>query len=133
MNKAVAMKKAKFIVGGVVDNSIDHIENIKKEIDEKIKERDARLNDLAIQIENLTAPKQIENKKRIYQNEVKRYQKSLDKLEKRLSHWSDNPNFSFTFDKVGQEEKTVKKDSTLSKITSFGLRLISNYRRLYVA
>lgn len=104
MRKETAMKKARVLVGNVINNSEIHIQNIENKIKEKIQEKETRLKTLSDKIEAIQnkETKKYEKAVSIYENEKIRFRKSIDKLFSKRKAWEDNSSFSFVLEDINR-------------------------------
>jgi hypothetical protein len=102
MRKDKAIKKAKFLVGGVSNLADAHLEKIDAELAERAQELDYRLVGLRAKLNGTslsakTARAKISN---VITNESTRYDTAIAKLVSRRKYWVENPKYSFQFEKV---------------------------------
>lgn len=125
MNKAKAMRKARFLVGGVENIGDKHIANINREYKTRSEDMSARITELAQKRNNLGPNANAAKDKidAIINSEYKRHVAALNKLTARKKYWEDNPKYSFKFERVylGEKKKTV---TLLSRLKGFLLKVI---------
>tara|TARA_B100000287_G_scaffold429977_1_gene484337 strand:- start:323 stop:1198 length:876 start_codon:yes stop_codon:yes gene_type:complete len=118
MKKQSAMKKATFLVGGVKNLADDHLEKINRELDERQQELEYRLIGLRAKLNGTslnakTAREQISN---VITNEASRYDSAIAKLISRKKYWTENPKYSFQFEKVSQITNEYKRQTMFQKL-----------------
>jgi len=103
MRKDSALKKAKFLVGGVSNLADAHLEKIDAELSERAQELDYRLIGLRSKLNetSLNAKSAREKISNVITNESSRYDSAIAKLVSRRKYWVENPKYSFQFEKVG--------------------------------
>ena len=111
MRKESAMKKAKFLIGGVENLADAHLEKINAELNERTQELDYRLIGLKSKLQETSANakaarQQISN---VITNETSRYDTAIAKLVSRRKYWEENPKYSFQFEKVSTPPKKSTK------------------------
>ena len=118
MNKQSAMKKAKFLVGGVKNLADTHLEKINSELKERTQELDYRLIGLRSKLNgtSLSAKKARNQITNVIAGESKRYDSATAKLRSRRKYWMENPKYSFQFEKIASELQQKKSGPILDWI-----------------
>ena len=128
MNKHKAFKKAICLVGGITDQSIAYITSVEKELEDRIDAKRARLLELNERLGKCSedAPKKREKILKIIDNETKRHDKAIYKLNKKLyerrNKWAEKGSYMFNFEKV-ERDLPVKEISLIARIKQYFLNL----------
>ena len=126
MRKNSALKKAKFLVGGVSKLADAHLEKIDAELAERSQELDYRLIGLRAKLNgtNLSAKSAREKISNVITNESSRYDTAIAKLVSRRKYWVENPKYSFQFEKVSFS--TLAKPTKLQSFRSWWVKKITS-------
>lgn len=102
MRKETAMKKAKALVGEIIDVSSKNISDLQDELKDRSNKFSIRLANLNERLENCTenAVKKRENIERMITNEKERFAKASKKIADRITYWENNQKYSFGFELV---------------------------------
>ena len=124
MRKNKAMKKATFLVGGVKNLSDAQLAKINKEIDTRQQELDYRMVGLRSKLNGTSlnakaARDQISN---VIINEAARYDSAIAKLVSRKKYWTENPKYSFQFEKVSKTK--LQQKSFLKQFKDWWFRTV---------
>jgi len=108
MRKETAYPKAKFLVGSMTNNADIHLETIRSEIAERTDQNKARIAELNERLSNANPDtKKYHDILKMIDNETARYNKAIEKLRGRETHWENNCSYTFNLEDV--EDKVTPK------------------------
>lgn len=119
MNKHKAFKKARFLVGGVHDRAVDYLRDTDRDIIARRLQKSTRIEELTSRLA-LCSDSSVSKRKnllRVIENETKRHDKALAKLNDRKLRWTDKSSYSFVFEKI--ERANVKQHSLFSTVSEY--------------
>ncbi len=103
MNKSLAMKKCRVLVGGLSNNSEERISELSKQQDKIRLDKKARLNEIKSRISTCSARavKKRENLRSLLRREKMRFDKKEKKTSNLIEYWRKSPDkFSIFLEKV---------------------------------
>lgn len=106
MRKETAYSKATFLVGSMTDNAKVRVENIKNSIADRLLEKESRLAELAIRLEQIVnkETKKYAKVLKTIENESLRHDKAIKKLLLKQTHWENNCSYTFNLESIFEKK-----------------------------